>query len=89
MPAETRSKLIMRKKGTQEVQHKRLLVMERPRMTAAPQRQRLPVHIGAYQKSAAKTSHRAVWRYLKKLNIELPNDLAIPLLDIYTEKNIT
>ena len=25
---------------------------------------------------------RIVWKFLKKLNIELPYDLAIPLLDI-------
>ena len=29
---------------------------------------------------------RAVWKFLKKLEIELPYDLAIPLLSIHTEK---
>ena len=29
-----------------------------------------------------------VWRFLKKLKIELPYDPAIPLLGIYTEKTI-
>ena len=29
---------------------------------------------------------RAVWRYLRKLNIELPYDPAIPLLGIYLDK---
>ena len=29
-----------------------------------------------------------VWRFLKKLKIELPYDPGIPLLDIYSEKNI-
>ena len=29
---------------------------------------------------------RTVWRFLKKLKIELPYDPAIPLLGIYTEK---
>ena len=29
-----------------------------------------------------------VWRLLKKLKIELPYDLAIPLLGIYPEKTI-
>ena len=29
---------------------------------------------------------RTVWRFLKKLKIELPYDPAIPLLDIYSEK---
>ena len=29
-----------------------------------------------------------VWRFLKKLKIELPYDTAIPLLGIYQEKNI-
>ena len=29
-----------------------------------------------------------VWRFLKKLKIELPYDPAIPLLDIYPEKTI-
>ena len=31
---------------------------------------------------------RTVWRFLKKLNIELPYHLAIPLLGIYLEKTI-
>ena len=31
---------------------------------------------------------RTVWRFLKKLKIELPYDPAIPLLGIYTEKTI-
>ena len=29
---------------------------------------------------------RTVWRFLKKLEIELPNDPAIPLLGIHTEE---
>jgi len=29
-----------------------------------------------------------VWRFLKKLKIELPYDPAIPLLDINPEKNM-
>ena len=29
---------------------------------------------------------RTIWRFLKKLKIELPYDPAIPLLDIYPEK---
>ena len=31
---------------------------------------------------------KTVWRFLKKLKIELPCDPAIPLLGIYPEKNI-
>ena len=31
---------------------------------------------------------RKVWRFLKKLKIELPYDPAIPLLGIYPEKNV-
>ena len=31
---------------------------------------------------------RIVWRFLKKLKIELPHDPAIPLLGIYLEKNM-
>ena len=31
---------------------------------------------------------RTVWKFLKKLKIELPYDPAIPLLGIYPEKNI-
>ena len=30
---------------------------------------------------------KRVWRYLRKLNIELPYDLAIPLLGIYPDEN--
>ena len=31
---------------------------------------------------------RTVWRFLKKLKVELPYDLAIPLLSIYPEKTM-
>ena len=31
---------------------------------------------------------RTVWRFLKKLKIEVPYDPAIPLLDLYPEKTI-
>ena len=31
---------------------------------------------------------RTVWRFLKRRNIELPYDPAIPLLGIYPEKTI-
>ena len=29
---------------------------------------------------------KTVWRYLRKLNIELPYDSEIPLLDVYVDK---
>ena len=32
---------------------------------------------------------KTVWRFLKKLKIELPYDLAIPLLGIYAENTMT
>jgi len=32
---------------------------------------------------------KIVWRFLRKLNIELPFDTAIPLLGIYPEKTTT
>ena len=32
---------------------------------------------------------RTVWRFLKKLKIELPYDPAVPLMGIYPEKTIT
>ena len=32
---------------------------------------------------------KAIWRFLRKLNIELPFDPAIPLLGIYPEKTTT
>ena len=31
---------------------------------------------------------KTVWRFIKKLKIKLPNDPAIPLLDIYPDKTI-
>ena len=31
---------------------------------------------------------RTAWRFLKKLKIELPYDLAIPLLGVYPEKTV-
>ena len=30
-----------------------------------------------------------MWKFLKKLKLELPYDLAIPLLGIYPEKPVT
>ena len=36
-----------------------------------------------------QTLWRTVWRFLKKLKIELPYDPAIPLLGIYPEKTKT
>ena len=32
---------------------------------------------------------RTVWRFLKKLKLELPHDPVIPPLGIYLEKNMT
>ena len=32
---------------------------------------------------------KTVWKFLRKLKIELPFDLAIPLLGIYTEQTMT
>ena len=32
---------------------------------------------------------RTVWRFFRKLKIELPYDPAIPLLDIYPDKTLT
>ena len=31
---------------------------------------------------------RMIWRFLRKLKIELPYDLAIPLLGIYPEETL-
>ena len=31
---------------------------------------------------------KTIWKYLRKLNIELPYDLAIPLLGIYPDKTL-
>uniref|UniRef100_A0A8C6FAH8 Uncharacterized protein n=1 Tax=Monodon monoceros TaxID=40151 RepID=A0A8C6FAH8_MONMO len=51
--------------------------------------------VGSWEKEGSKNfvdwySHygKTVWRFLKKLKIELPYDLAIPLLGIYPEKTI-
>ena len=32
---------------------------------------------------------RTVWRFLKKLKVELPYDPSVPLLDMYLEKTKT
>jgi len=39
--------------------------------------------------NCATTVESRVWRILRKLNIELPFDPAIPLLGIYPEKTMT
>ena len=54
------------------------------------------LHIGIHTKSSIKKIPqecklvqllwRTVWRFIKKLEIELPYDPAIPLLGIHTEK---
>ena len=35
-----------------------------------------------------KATMKTVWRIFKKLNLELPYDPAVPLLEIYPEKTI-
>ena len=35
---------------------------------------------------ACTTTYRTVWRYLRKLYVELPHDPAIPLLRLYPDK---
>ena len=42
---------------------------------------------GFFQQKGHGTLWRTVWRFLKKLVIELPYDPAIPLLGIHTEEN--
>ena len=32
--------------------------------------------------------NHCIWRFLRKLNMELPYDLSFPLLDIYLDKNL-
>ena len=39
--------------------------------------------------STAITTRETVWRYLRKLNIEIPHDPAIPLLGIYPDKTVS
>ena len=39
-------------------------------------------------KNKPKTIKKMVWRFLKKLKIELPYDPAIPLLGIYPDKTL-
>ena len=43
---------------------------------------------GILEWSAIAFSWRTVWRFLKKLKIELSYDVAFPLLGIYLEKNM-
>ena len=38
--------------------------------------------------NCVQTLRRSVWRFLKKINIELPYDPAILLLGIYVKKTI-
>ena len=51
-----------------------------------------PLPSGSYslvrKRNAAMILRRIVWRFLKKLKLELPYDPAIPLLGIYPEKTI-
>ena len=44
------------------------------------------VHCWWECKLVGEATVKTVWRFLKKLKIELPYDRAIPLLDIYPEK---
>ena len=47
-----------------------------------------PLHCG-WEYKLIQPLWRTVWRFLKKLKIELPYDAAIPLLGIYPEKTTT
>ena len=44
--------------------------------------------VSVVQQNESAIRWRTVWRFLKKLNIELPYDPAIPLLGIHPEKSI-
>ena len=44
-----------------------------------------PLH-GQWESKLVQPLWRTVWRFLKKLEIELPYDQAIPLLGIHTEE---
>ena len=48
---------------------------------------RTPLHCW-WESKLIQPLWKTVWRFLKKLKIELPYDPAIPLLGIYTEKTI-
>ena len=47
---------------------------------------RVSYYTGGWEYKLVQPEWKTVWRYLKKLNIELPHDLAIPLLVIYPDK---
>ena len=49
------------------------------------QRKRNPLTL-LWQRKLVQLLWRTVWRFLKKLEIELPYDLAIPLLGIHTKE---
>ena len=49
---------------------------------------RNPIH-SWWECKLVQTLQRTVWRFLKKLKIELPYDPVIPLLGIYPEKTKT
>ena len=46
---------------------------------------RVPSHTG-WECKLVQTPWKTIWRYLTKLNLELPYDSAIPLLGIYPDK---
>ena len=43
---------------------------------------------GSNNNNKERKKKKTVWKYRRKLNIELPYDPAIPLLGIYPEKKI-
>ena len=43
--------------------------------------------VGGWKCTLVQPLWTAVWMFLKKLKIELPHNLAMPLLGIYLEKN--
>ena len=49
---------------------------------------RIGAHECIWGRASRTSGGRTVWRFLKKLQIELPYDPAIPLLGIYPEKTI-
>ena len=53
------------------------------------QEQDKDVHSRHYSSKLVQPLRKTVWRFLRKLNIELPFDPAIPLLGIYPEKTTT
>ena len=67
----------------------RIAVINKSTNTGEGVKKKLAFFTGKWECKFAQPLWKTAWRYLRKLNIKLPYDSAIPLLGTYLDKTFT